>query len=191
MANNQYNGTLVTDVEGDRAQVVVLGTVLTDTVHIDVDVSVTTAFMLIDKSNTAVWPHTQSTGYHTVLAYLILEVDPDGSYLGEVKLGYLKNVDATNGDFVQVFDLDLRKQSDLVVEVINFGEHGLQLSDDTHFGPVTADSTLFQTDVNLGGPDDPTTLTYPSGDGDLVLLVTRSAGSVDVSITLGYAMVPD
>lgn len=188
--SNQYNGDLVTDVEGDRAQVMVLGTVLTDTVHLDAEVAVETAYMLIDKSNTAVWPHTQSTGYHIVVEYLILEVDPDGSYAGEVKLGFLENVNATNGEFHQVIDIDLRKQSAVVLEVIDFGSHGLQLSTDTHFGPIFT-STRFQTDVNLGGPDDPTTLTYPSGDGDLVLWVTRTAGSVDVSITIGYAMVPD
>jgi len=48
---------------------------------------------------------------------------------------------------------------------------------------------LFQTDVNLGGPDDPATITYPSGDGDLVLLVDRTAGSVSVSVTIIYETV--
>ena len=190
-SSNYFNGDLVTDVEGQNAQVTVTGTTLTDTVHLDAEVSVDTAFMLIDKSDTTTWPHTVSTGYHVMLEYIVIEVDPDTNYLGEVKLGYLKNVDATNGDFVQILDVDLRSKSDLIVENINFGNRGLQLSDATHFGPVIANSTLFQTDVNLGGPDDPTTLTYPSGEGDLILYITRSAGTVDVSITLGYEMVPN
>jgi len=187
---NQYNGDLTTDIQGDRAQVVILGTVLTDTVHIDAEVAVETAFMVIDKSNTAVWKHTQSTGYHVVLEYIILEVNPDNSYAGEVKLGFLENVSGTDGVFHQFLDIDLRKQAATVIEVIEFGEHGFQLSTNTHFGPQIT-STRFQTDVNLGGPDDPTTLTYPSGDGDLVLWVTRTAGTVDVSLTVGYEMAVD
>ena len=189
--SNYFNGDLVDDVEGNKAQVVVLGTTLTDTVHLDAVVSATTAYMLIDKSNTAVWPHTQATGHHIVLEYLAILIDPDVNYLGEIKLGYLKNVDSTNGDFVDIYNIDLRKKSGLVLNNLVFGNHGLQLSDDTHFGPVTANSTLYQTDVNLGGPDDSATLTYPSGDGDLVMYVSVAAGSVDVSITLGYEMVSD
>lgn len=41
--------------------------------------------------------------------------------------------------------------------------------------------------VDIGSqPDDPSTLTYPSGDGDLCLIVTGSNHAVGVSITIGY-----
>ena len=83
----------------------------------------------------------------------------------------------------------MASKSDVFQEVIDFGSHGLHCSDTSHFGPVLANRTEFQTDVNLGGPDDPGTLTYPSGDGDLVLLVSGSNHAVGVSITLGYETV--
>ncbi|KKM11737.1 hypothetical protein LCGC14_1720660 [marine sediment metagenome] len=54
---------------------------------------------------------------------------------------------------------------------------------------MLVNSTLFQTDVNLGGPDDPSTTTYPSGNGDLVMLIEQTAGAVDVSVTMIYETV--
>lgn len=142
------------------------------------------AYMLIDKSNTAVWPHTM-TG-EIILEYIIIEIDPTTNFTGDFKIGYLKNVDATNGDMVVVFDVDMASKSDILNEIIVFGSHGIHCSDTNHFGPTLSNRTEFQSDVNLGGPDDPTTLTYPSGDGDLVLLISGSNHSVGVSITLGY-----
>lgn len=140
--------------------------------------------MLVDKSNTAVWPHT-NTG-EVVLEYIIIEIDPATNFTGDFKVGYLKNVDATNGDLAVLIDVVMASNSDIFNENIDFGSHGVHCSDTNHFGPVVLNRTEFQTDVNLGGPDAPGTLTYPSGDGDLVLLVSGSNHAVGVSITLGY-----
>lgn len=160
----------------------------TQSVHFDVTGIITqTAFMLIDISDTTNWKHTNTD--HIIIDHFLVEVDPNAQYIGEVKIGFLSNVDATNGDFNQILDVDLAQKSDLVVEDLEFGSHGLHCQTETHFGPVIANSTLFQTDVDLGGPDDPSTGTYPSGDGDLVLLIERSAGTVDVSITVIYETV--
>ena len=173
----------IIDHDNVKSQAVVAGFTNTFTIHGDFQASTAqTAFMLIDLSGTLNWMHTNTD--HINLEYIILEVDPDTSYFGEVKLGFLTNVDADNGDFNQIIDVDMVKKSDLVVEVINFGSHGLDCTTTHHFGPITANSALFQTDVDLEGPDGATA--YPSGDGDLVLLVERSAGEVDVSITIGY-----
>ena len=168
---------------GRRSQFVATGYGDTDIVHIDVQNIVTqTAFMLIDLSDTVNWPHA-NTGYINI-EYIILEIDPDGSYVGEVKLGFLSNVGATNGDFHQIIDLDMVRKADLLVEVIDFGAHGMDLEKSHWFGPTTANSLLFQTDVNLLGPDGNTS--YPSGDGDLVMIIERAGGAVDVSMTIGY-----
>ncbi len=183
-----YNptGTLITR-HGIDSQSVVFGFAATQTVHLDTGaVAVQTAFMLIDISDTTNWKHTNTD--HIIIRHLLVEVDPDANYLGEVKIGFLSNVGAAEGDLNQILDLDMAKKSDLAIEDLSF-TGGFHCQASTHFGPVLVDSALFQTDVNLGGPDDPSTLTYPSGNGDLVMLVERSAGEVDVSVTIIYETV--
>lgn len=168
---------------GRRSQFVAAGYADTDIIHIDVqNIILTQAFMLVDLSDTVNWPHS-NTGYINI-EYIILEIDPDDSFVGEVKLGFLSNVDATNGDFHQVIDIDMIRKSDLLVEVVDFGSHGMDLELSHWFGPTTANSTRFRTGVNLLGPDGNTS--YPSGNGDLVMLIERTGGAVDVSMTIGY-----
>ena len=180
-------GDLATRHDRD-SQYTVDGFAETSTVHLDTgSVAVQTAFMLVDISDTTNWPHTNTD--HVIIRHILLEADPDATYLGQVKVGFLSSVDATNGDFNQIIDLDLAKKSDLIIEDLIF-TGGFHCQAATHFGPITANSTLFQTDVNLGGPDDPSTITYPSGNGDLVMIVERSAGTTDVSVTLIYETVP-
>ena len=179
-------GTITTE-HGIDSQNVISGIADTQTVHLDTgSVGTQTAFMLIDISDTTNWKHT-NTG-HIIIRHLLIEVDPDSSYLGEVKIGFLSGVNATNGDFNQIVDFDMAKKSDLAIEDLTF-TGGFQCEAARHFGPILADSLLFQTDVNLGGPDDPATGTYPSGDGDLVMLIERSGGAVDVSVTIIYETV--
>ena len=179
-------GDIVTR-HGRGSQYTVDGFADAQTMHLDTgSVAAQTAFMLIDISDTTNWKHTETD--HIIIDHILIEVDPDATYLGEIKVGFLSSVDATNGNFNQIIDLDMAKKSDLAIEDLTFGG-GFHCQLSTHFGPTLADSTLFQTDLNLGGPDDPSTITYPSGDGDLVLLVERSAGTVDVSITMVYETV--
>ena len=166
------------------SQFVVSGFTDTDIVHVDVQniSAASTAFMLIDISDTTKWPHTNKG--HIIIEYIILEIDPNDSYIGEVKFGFLDRVDATNGDFHQIIDIDMERKADLIVEVIDFGSHGMDLEVDHWFGPTTANSTLFQTDTSLLGPDG--TTTFPSGNGDFVMIIEATAGAVDVSMTIGY-----
>ncbi len=170
-----------------RSQCVVDGYNNTLSVHLDMlAVSAQTAFMLVDISDTTNWKHTETD--HVIIRHVLIEVDPDSSYLGQIKVGFLSDVDATNGDFNQFIDFDMAKKSDLAIEDLTF-TGGFHCQASTHFGPILANSTLFQTDVDLGGPDDASTLTYPSGNGDLAVLIERSAGEVDVSVTLIYETV--
>ena len=182
------SGDLITK-DGRTSQYTAAGFTETHTVHTDLTTTSTLiAFMLIDLSDTSAWAHT-ATG-HINLEYINIEVDPDSSWTGEIKIGFLENVDGTDGDFFQIIDVDMKRKTALIIESFNFGSHGFDCQSDHHFGPITANSTLFQTDINLGGPDDPTTLTYPSGAGDLALIVDGDgANAVDVSITLGYEAV--
>ena len=170
-----------------KSQFVVSGFTDTDIVHFDVqNVQTQTAYMLIDLSDITNWPHVNIG--HIVIEYIIIEIDPDPTtYLGEIKLGFLENVDATNGDFHQIIDLDMRRKSELLVEVLDFGSHGLDLRTNHWFGPTTANSVLFQTTgADIVGPDGNS---FPSGEGDFVMIIEASAGAVDVSLTIGYETV--
>lgn len=179
------SGDLITK-DGRTSQYTATGFTDTDIVHFDIqNVQTQTAYMLIDLSDTTNWPHTD-TG-HTNVEYIILEIDPDPtSYLGEIKLGFLSDVDSDNGNFHQIIDIDMRRKAELLVEVIDFGSHGLDLRENHWFGPTISDSALFQTDVGLVGPDGNS---FFSGAGDFAMIIEASAGAVDVSITLGYETV--
>ena len=172
--------------DGRRSRSVVQGFSDTHTIHLDASsVALTEAFMLIDLSDTTNWTHAL-TG-HINVEYIIIEIDPDATFLGRIRVGFLTNVDVTNGDYNDVFSIDLAKKSDLLVENIDFGSHGLDMETDHHFGPVDVNDTKFRTGLNIQGPDGATS--YPSGNGDLVMIIERSAGEVDVAITIGYEAV--
>jgi hypothetical protein len=154
-----------------------------DFIHIDAeDISAEQAFMVIDLSDTTNWPHS-NTG-HIDVVFLSGSVDPDSTYAGDIALGFLTNVDATNGDFNGLFELHLEKKTAPLTFTLPIPFGGMPLETGHYFGPITADSTLFQTDVNLTGPDG--NANYPSGNGDLVLIIGRTAGAVDVGLTIGY-----
>lgn len=154
-----------------------------EVVHIDAeDISASEAFMIVDLSDTTNWPHT-NTG-HIDLLWIVINIDPDTTYQGDIQLGFLSSVDATNGDFNGFAELHLDKKAEPVSIAIPVARGGMSLETDHWFGPTTANSTLFQTDVNLQGPDDATS--FPSGNGDLVMIVNVSAGAVGVGLTIGY-----
>jgi len=169
-------------LEGITSLHTVPGKADVEVVHIDVDVSTTTAFMIVDLSDTTNWPHSK-TG-HLDIAHLTINVDPAINFAGDIELGFLSDVNATNGDFHGIMEFHLDKKTDPFTYGLNFGAFGMDLELAHWFGPTDADSTLFQTDVDLAGPDGNTS--FPSGNGDLVMIVTVAATSVAVGLTIGY-----
>ena len=159
----------------------------TSTVHLDTATDSTlVALMLVDISDTTNWKHTLTD--HIIIRHILIETDPDASWVGEVKIGFLTSVDGTDGDFNQIIDIDMRRKTALIIEDLNF-TGGFHCQTSTHFGPVIADSTLFQTDVDLVGPDGGVAA-YPSGAGDLVMIIDGDGTNfVDVSITMIYETV--
>ncbi len=170
--------------EGVTSLSTVPGNFDVEVIHLDAeDISASsTGFMLVDLSDTTNWPHTD-TGHIDIL-FFIVATDPSTSFAGDIELGLLTNVDATDGDINELFELHLEKQSDSAAIAFNYGAFGVALETDHFFGPITASDTTWQTDVNLQGPDGNTS--YPSGAGDLVMKITRAAGDISVSITIGY-----
>lgn len=145
-----------------------------------------TGLMVIDLSDTANWPHTE-TGKITIYN-IAISIAGSKLTVARVGLGYLSNVDATNGDFSPIHcwmvGFPGTNEPMLINEIIDYSWRGFQSAAAERFGPTSADNALFQTDVDLYGPDGNTS--YPSGNGDLVIFVDWTAGELDVSIGLDY-----
>ena len=87
-----YNpGGDLTTRDGLTSQNVIMGFAATQTVHLDTgSVAAQTAFMLVDISDTTNWKHVSTNSI--VIRHILIEVDPDASYLGEIKVGFLTGV---------------------------------------------------------------------------------------------------
>ncbi len=168
--------------EGVTSLLTVPGNFDVEVIHLDAeDIATTTGFMLVDLSDTTNWPHT-ATG-HIDLLFFAMTTDPSATFSGDVQVGFLSSVDATDGDLNEVFELHMEKKPDPKIVTIQYF-FGIALEAAHFFGPITANDTTWQTDVNLQGPSGASS--FPSGNGDLVMLVTRTASDISVSITVGY-----
>ena len=143
------------------------------------------AYMLVDLSNTAYWKH-KETGKISVHS-VGLSIDPVTTFVGNIGFGILSNVDATNGDFNQLGNLAITKDSNLFAAQLPMATPGIAIELDHHVGPIIANSVLFQTDTNLGGPDAPGTPTYPAGNGDLVMIVTGNNKAISLNVNVTYS----
>ena len=178
-----YDAPITTSLsEGEVSAHFIPGHVDIEVIHLDFEnLSASQDFMLIDLSDTTNWPHT-TTG-HIDIAHILINIAPSTSFAGDLEIGFLTNVDATNGDFNGVIELHMDQKVDPFTFAQNYGAFEMSMETAHFFGPVDANDTAFQTDVSITGPDGNT---FPSGNGDLVLRITRTAGNVSGSITLGY-----
>ncbi len=180
-----YNAQVTTKTtEGETSAHFVPGHVDIEVVHIDIEQSAasTTGYMVIDLSDTTNWPH--STTGHIDIAYIIINVNPTATFVGDIELGFLSAVDGTNGDFNGIMEIHMDKKQDSIFEMMNFGAFEMSLELAHWFGPTDANETLWQTDVSLAGPDGNTS--FPSGNGDLVMKVTAATSDIAVGLTVGY-----
>lgn len=150
------------------------------------DITASQDFILVDISDTTNYPHTLTTYCH--LEWLRLEVDSSNTGDYTVEVGFLNNVDGTDGDFYSISNVNGSKQAGNTKEVsYPFYPNGPRC---TIGSTVSSDSSLndtaFQTDVNLASTVDPSTADVPSGTGDLVLRVTRNAGTIVVAVDISY-----
>lgn len=178
------NQVEVQELDGDYSLATVPGHSHRDAVHFDVSgVAVETGYMLIDLSDTTTWPHSNTD--HLDLHYLLLHIDPDAAFLGSVIIGFLSDVNSTDGSLHHLMEFSFLKKSDVWTQPMDFGGPGQHLAlQTTHLlGDTDANDATWQDDVAIAGPAGGT---YNSGNGDLVMKVTRTAGTVDVSLTLLY-----
>lgn len=180
------DGTNVADIvnhEDVNSLSIVVGHKETFIVHLDAEsIGAPEGFMLVDLSDTGNWPHT-NTG-HIILEWMTINVNPATAFRGDVEIGFLDNVDATNGDLRIIHDFHFDQQAAEFSMAVMHDNHGLDLEISKWFGPTNANDVLWQTDVNLDGPDGANS--YPSGDGDLVMSIVQTAGATDVGISIGY-----
>jgi len=149
-------------------------------------ISASQDFIIIDISDTTNYPHVSTNHAHLEFVNISIDSDSSGDYL--ISLGYLENVDDTNGDFTSLWEVSgTRKTGNNFNAYYNLYPNGPKT---TSVSVVSANKSLndtaFQTDVNLASSLDASTADTPSGNNDLVLRITRNAGTFNVAVQLAY-----
>ena len=154
--------------------------------HFAADVSATTDFIILDISDTVNYPHVE-TGYAHI-EHLMVQVEASNTADYNISFGYLENVDGTNGDYHEMYSMNgdktVGRNKAVVLPVYPNGDK--MTSTKTVTSIKSLNDTAFQTDVNLGSTLDPGTADTPSGDGDLVMRITITAGTLNVSLNGAY-----
>ena len=143
------------------------------------NIGATQGFMLIDLSDTVNWPHTNTGAI--VINGLCIDIDPAG-FTGSVKIGFLSGVDATDGNLTIFRQWDFVNKSQAINMTCHFEDFYLPAAN--IFAGTDVNDVTWQTDVNLFGPDG--AVAYPSGNGDMVIKVTRTGGNVMTRIGVMY-----
>ena len=161
------------------------------TTHICMDdITENTAAILVDLSDTTNFPHVKSDGDIYLMGYQV-SLSPDTNYKGGVGLGFLKNVNGSNGDFHTVFCWQFQGQaSGNVNDGEWFGrEMAIRCKSDYFLVSGNLNDASFQTDLAIPSPYDITDpYTTVSGDGDIAIKITRTAGSIYVGVTIHYVV---
>lgn len=154
--------------------------------NLEVDLAVSTDFILIDISDTVNYPHENTDSIH--LAWLLVGVDASATANYDISIGFLENVDGTNGDYHEVFRTSGSK---------NVGQNKFDLLRTAPDGPwckssktvsslINTDVAAFNTGTNLKTTRSPGSIATPSGDRDLILRVTMTAGSIMLNVSGNY-----
>lgn len=158
-------------------------------IHVDFDVTAgagDTDLILIDLSDTTNYPHSE-TGYIHI-EEIHIDIDSGSSSVYSVTIGFLENVDATDGDLYEIMHVDGSKDAGLSKEISRkFYPNGPRCSS-TYIATsdITLNDTTYQTDVNLATTIDPGTADTPPGSGDLVLIANTTSANIGVEINIAY-----
>ena len=142
-------------------------------------VSSSTDYVLIDLSDTTNYPH-HHTGCIGLRQYQ-LSIDPDTSFEGSLSLGFVENVDATNGDYYPVITYEMVKKPNTITQDVTY-DYPVFL-DSEHVATIpTTDDTGFQTDTAITS----STGTTEPGNGDMIMRVIPGGGSAGISVSVKY-----
>lgn len=152
------------------------------------NISATTAYMIVDLSDITNWKHLY-TG-HLDLSFLSIMISPNATFVGNVCVGFLGNVGDTKGDLacIKTYSFDSGNASGTAI-IDNVGFDGIDsfihCGEQRSYLPYYENNAAFQTDVKLVGPGGGAASHF-SGNGDLALLINRSAGNISLGLLVGY-----
>lgn len=143
-------------------------------------------FILIDISDTANYPHINTDYVH--IEWLHTEIDGNNQADYTSCIGFLKNVDASNGDRYALSCVSGTKTAGQSIRLFeNYYPNGYRLrSESIVTSNISLNDTAYQTDVNLKSTLNPITADTPAGNGDVILEIVVNAGVVNANIDLGY-----
>jgi len=143
-------------------------------------------YILVDVSDTDRFPHASAGVVYLTLVDIF--INPDSTFVGDIEIGFLDNVDENNGDVHPFHTWHLDKRAENIVEVHSVPFDPLIASPETHLSSaIGLNDVGFQNDVPLGSPlDNVTAYTTLPGSGDIYLRVVMTAGTVDISLMLKY-----
>jgi hypothetical protein len=146
----------------------------------------TTRYILIDISDTTNYPHSNTTYAH--VEWVQLEVDGSAAAAYTVNFGFLENVDTDNGDrYVVKHWSGTRTAGQSIRQLDNLYPNGWRMRSGslaTH--AISLNDANYQTDVNLPTTLSPGAAATAPGDGDVILEVIVTAGTIDIAVELGY-----
>ena len=143
-------------------------------------------FILIDISDTTNYPHANTNWLH--IAWINVGVDSDNSGDYVIEFGFLENVDGTDGDFYPIGSVQGTKTAGNSISGFwaMLPEGPKCKSDSLATSNVSLNDAAFNTATNLATTLSPGATATPSGSRDLVMRVTRNAGSFVVTAQVYY-----
>lgn len=192
----RYGIQFVKIVDGDGTIVAVENQALTTVAHahpdsgnfhFEVDLSAgTTRYIMIDLSDTTLWPHDNTTLIHIDWIDIHIDSDNTGDYV--ISQIFLDNVDATDGDAYTFHKSSGDKTAgNNIDEEMQLAPDGWILLPERLATSVTSlNDTNYQTDVNMATLLDPATVDTPPGSGDYILEAVVNAGNIRIVVSGGY-----
>lgn len=134
------------------------------------------------------WPHKGVSAGHIHILSISTSINVNGTFAGNVSIGYLSDVTATNSRFNPVADYPFNAYLNLAVQSYkDYAFHPIGCKTTDTIGPAET-LTAFQSDVFITIPS---AGSIEPGNGDVVLWIDRGAGNITMSGVIQYTVVPD
>ena len=160
-------------------------------IHFHVDnVSASETYILVDMSDTTNYPHTSATVLHIDSLYYAVEGDTNADYA--IDFYFLEDVDGSDGDAYMWFSITGNKTAgNTVSRYIDWSGSGPIMKSSTggtkpSSNKVSLADTDYSSADNYKSTHNMAVANTPCGSGDIVLKITRTAGSFNLILNLAY-----